>query len=412
VSRAHPLAQFCWNTLRDRSDADQRLVFAALQRRFRIPDTSERQDQAFEALYRCRDELGLDRCPSRQAYDRFRSSQTDPKAWPSATLIRNALGDGSWQRARAIADGEPLPDVTSRRLTSNGQAFSRGELVPLLQRWAAEVEGPLLEMDFVKWCRRLADGRSGANGKPTASGGPTKRIPRSKGPIQKVFGGWGQALESAALVERRYEPQRDGTWISRSPSRAGGTPLDLASAPATKALFFSDHQLLAWLRWAAQELGAPVGQPLLAAPYTGLRRQVLEQARSEGILLNMPAVRTLANRFGSLREAQVRADLITPGQAKVHPRTRYMDRDLVAAVAGARRATKTAISEADYLTWRRGELIRLRVENPEARLPSAYVLKERLGGLKARWPEVLRSVDSQAGASGAATTERTRRRAA
>src|SRR5438128_2621572 len=95
--RAHPLARRSWSMLRDRSEADRRLVFNALQRRLGTGATHEKQEIALYALHRWMERTGAGRAPSRRQYDAFRDDQDDPAAWPSATLIRNAFG--GWEAA-------------------------------------------------------------------------------------------------------------------------------------------------------------------------------------------------------------------------------------------------------------------------------------------------------------------------
>ena len=115
VERAHPLAAVLWGILRDRSEADRRLVFEACSRRLAPGRTTDQQAIALHALERFRAQQG--KVPSRRQYDAFRSSQPNPKAWPPSSLIRNAFG--GWSRAR-VALGEPEPDVLARRLRGNG----------------------------------------------------------------------------------------------------------------------------------------------------------------------------------------------------------------------------------------------------------------------------------------------------
>src|SRR4051812_45025230 len=84
--RAHPLTLWMWSVLRDRSEADRRLVFEALRRREGYTQSTEKQQQAERALRAFYAKEGS--WPSRRRYDDWRDRQPDPKAWPSSSLIR------------------------------------------------------------------------------------------------------------------------------------------------------------------------------------------------------------------------------------------------------------------------------------------------------------------------------------
>lgn len=66
---AHPLARELWKLLRNRSEADRRLVYEALQRRLGIGEMTAKREQAAEALRRF------------ASAQREARTQADPPSW-------------------------------------------------------------------------------------------------------------------------------------------------------------------------------------------------------------------------------------------------------------------------------------------------------------------------------------------
>lgn len=389
--RAHPLARWSWSILSGRSDADMSLVYASLRQRLDPGPSSGKAALAREALSRCQKGLALDHPPSRSQYDDFRAKQGEPGEWPSVTLIRNALGGGSWQAAIAQAQGQPLPDLTARRLISNGKIFPRSELEPILSHWAEQTKGPLRQTDFLAWCREEA-GKS----KPTF-----ERLPLTPNTLERRFGSWAEALAAIGELDRciaywrKKMPQPD---LKDGAKDAADERLDLSKLPSQTGGQYSRSAAVAWLKWARRQLHLAKGEPLTYRDYVGLRRRLIRQAHEQGRVVYMPATTTISSHLDSFRNAQIALGLVD-AKHTCASRERYDEEKLVAAVVEAggsrcrslRRALSGELTQADYRAWRHEALSRS--SRGDERAPSLKTLLVRLGGRRLRWAEVLRRVE-------------------
>jgi hypothetical protein len=388
--RAHPLARWAWSVLRERGDADKSLVHASLQQRLNPGPSSGKAALAREALERCRRALALDQMPSRSHYDDFRAKQAEPKEWPSATLIRNALGGGSWQRATAAANGQPLPDLTARRLISNGKIFPRSELEPILQYWARQTEGALRQGDFLAWCRDEAGKEQPA----------FKRLPLTANTLERHFGGWAEALAAIGGLDRCvFYWRKDSLQPEAKDAVDEGKKkrLDLSTLPSQTGGQYSHNEAQAWLRWSRGQLDLAQGEPMTYQDYVELRRQLMREAQKQGRVVHMPSTTTIRSQLGSFRNAQVALGL---AQAKhvCASRKRFGEDELLAAVVEAgtsqsrslRRALAGELTQASYTAWRKERLSRPKYDR---RVPSLKTLLARLGGRRLRWVEVLKRVE-------------------
>ena len=112
---------------------------------------AEDTERAQRSLRRAIAELGS--FPSRRGYDRWRDRQPDRDELASSTFIRKAHRN-SWPEALAAA-GAPGPDVTARRLLSNGRAFSLQERQRALRLFAAAVpHGQRTIGAYRKWAHK------------------------------------------------------------------------------------------------------------------------------------------------------------------------------------------------------------------------------------------------------------------
>lgn len=384
---AHPLARWAWGVLRDRSEADKHLVFAALRQRLDPGPSNGKVQHALEALDRSRELLGLNSAPSRGQYDEFRAKQSQPKEWPSATLIRNALGEGSWQRAVAVADGKPLTDVTARRLISNGKAITRAELEPILRHWARHTQGPLRQGDFLAWCREEA-------GKEEA---PFERFPLTANTLERRFGSWAEALAAVEELDRCTFYWRKKTKRPAAAEVPEIKRFDLTKLPSQKGGQYSRAQARVWLKWARRELHLGKNEPLTYRDYVALRSRLMREAHEEGRVVHMPSTQAISSHLGSFRNAQVALGLIEAKHAAAS-RARFEEKELHAAIIAAgraqggslARALEGGLTQAGFIAWRNEQLGQATGAD---RVPSLKTLLARLGGRRLRWSEVLRRVE-------------------
>jgi hypothetical protein len=388
---AHPLARQGWSQLRDRSEADRRLVFDALQRRLEVGPTTTKQEQALYALRRWMELHTTDKAPSRRRYDDFRSAKADPRAWPSATLIRNAFG-GSWEAATAVVEGRPEANVLVRRKTTRGKKFGAGLLKKILLAWIETVpeDRNLRQAEFIAWCLQESS-------RPDSR---FERYPRTTNSIAAALGGWRDALAAVGALDRHFEPAKR-LRDEEQTRKAIKSRISLARAPKSKRGRFKSEGLIAWLRWAQKQM--LTASPISQENYGELRRRALETTRRQGRVLRIPSQATIAGRFGSWAQALEAAGLADPNAPPSHDRRPYSEAELAQAVDDAQiamsmsmsddqDATANGVTENEYRLWRIEELKRRRLYDPTARLPSLISLKLRFGGPKQEWKEVLRRV--------------------
>jgi hypothetical protein len=230
--QAHPLARELWKLLRNRSEADRRLVYEALQKRLGIGEMTAKREQAAEALRRfasaqreARNEadppswaLGE---PSHRRYDQFRSESEDRAEWPSAQFIRNAFSGSFGAGLEAIGE-RPATDVLSRRLTARGEQYTREEVLDVLRTWIEHVDreqGPnaaLIQRDYLQWRDDLL--LSSTTGPARC---PTLPV------IHDRIGSWPEVLSALGHQHRSTPGYRPGK--PRKSEQAAG--FDFRSAP-------------------------------------------------------------------------------------------------------------------------------------------------------------------------------------
>jgi hypothetical protein len=139
--------------LRDRSVADQMLVYRALRARNAALDANktrgsgartqdvrrrphdhhqppeDRTARSLAAFRACWSALG--EVPSKRDYELWYADSGKAQGRPSATFLRNSFG-GSWAKLVDGAGAVPAPNVLALRRTANGPAFTAEELVTLL----------------------------------------------------------------------------------------------------------------------------------------------------------------------------------------------------------------------------------------------------------------------------------------
>ena len=289
---AHPLARELWKLLRNRSEADRRLVYEALQRRLGIGEMTAKREQAAEALRRfvsaqreARSEadppswaLGE---PSCRRYDQFRSEFEDRAEWPSVQFIRNAFSGSFGAGLEAIGE-RPVTDVLSRRLTACGKRYTREEVLGVLQAWVEHVDreqGPnaaLIQRDYLRWRDDVL--RSSATG---AARCPTLPV------INDLVGWWPKVLVALGGQHRStpgYKPRESelaaGFDFSSAPApvlRAGATSRRSHSSRSRQ------EGLIAWLRWVGEQLGTEEAEALTYSRYNRLCASVARVSLVQGL---------------------------------------------------------------------------------------------------------------------------------
>jgi hypothetical protein len=355
------------------------LVFNALQRRLDAGPKTEKQELALYALRHWIELHGSAQGPSRRQYDAFREAQRVPGSWPSSTLIRKAFG--SWEAARATAEGRPLPDATVRRLTATGTRFSADEVKQGLVAWADGVadDQPLLQDDFLLWCRKQLAARET----------PFERLPLTDNTIRAALGGWPEALAAIGQLQRRNR----GPAAQGKQSTSNEIGQHLQTAPISRTVY-SPAELAAWLRWAAARRGGDPERSLSAKQYEEIRAAAEGAAVDGGRVLRMPSSTTLVHRFSGWQKAQVAAGLVDGAESELPERKAYERRELVGSVRRASAAVGNkagGVDQPTYERWRARELARRRKRDPRSRIPSSAVLRQRLGGPGRRWAAVVRT---------------------
>jgi hypothetical protein len=438
----HPLAKRLWSLLRDRSEADRRLVYEALLCRLEDQVRTANQEIALEALRRFvaartkakqeqanqeQDHDGAD-LPrwadgpvSKRRYTVFRQGRHDPKSWPSASMISKAF-DGQWTRALEAAGLIAAPDVLVRRRTARGDAFSITEVQQLLLEWAQIVDAdadpdadadadrnrdrsvsdtppsgdreqsrPLYFDRFIIWlenCRRDPDAIE-------------RRLP-SRPTVRKLLGTWVNALDGIGMLHRHPE-----AWRAREADRKGGAlwdwakdavaGLDLTQAPTNPTRThrhdsYSKQDLLDWLGWLTGSLN-PVERPRVrVSDWTLLRQAAILRALEAETWFEIPSVKRILDEEGiegwpAAKVAAGIADAEETSQQRVGET--YAESELYEAVVRAAQATGELPSRSHYTTWREQELTRRRERNPWIRIPSDLSLCLRLCRTSMSWEEVL-----------------------
>jgi hypothetical protein len=401
---AHPLALELWKLLRNRSEADRRLVYEALQRRLGVGEMTAKREQAAEALRRFASAQREARCeaappswalaePSRRRYDQFRSESEDRAEWPSVQFIRNAFS-GSFSAGLEAIGEQPAVDVLSRRLTACGKHYTREEVLDVLRAWIEHVDleqGPnaaLMQPDYLRWRDDLL--RSSADG---AARYPTLPV------IYNLIGSWPEALATLGHQHRStpgYRPEKP-----RESEPAAGFDLNSAPAPMLRADGRSRNRshsspsrkedLIAWLRWVAEQLRPEEAEALTYSQYNRLCASVARVSLAQGNLARPPAAAQFVKcpEIGSWPRAKYLAGLIDEDVlARSHSAQPYSERELVKALVEAIAEVGPDISRATYATWREQRLAEARGEE---RIPSDALLRQRLGKDGRAWAAVLSS---------------------
>jgi hypothetical protein len=398
--RAHPLAAAVFLQLRQRSEADRQLVHQALQRRLGVQTRTERQEQAAVALERFTAARKQARAahtsrhaplprwaekePSRTRYEWFRAEQPEPKAWPSAQLIRNAFG--TWQQALAAIGQAPAPDFTARGLLATGPAFVEGEALAALRLWVKDVDAvdptaPLLENDYIGWAQRergVAQPR-------------LARIPNHM-TVRRLLGSWPETLARLGLL-RRLSPNA-GVAGASAGKQAQPLPFDLIDIPANLGRPLTTEQKLDWLRWLGSKLGEAAAAQLTIEGFDSWRRQITWARQQENLITRIPAAQSIARDpgIGSWPKAKELAGLVGPATSQTRNQSRFADDRLVEAIFAAVDALGLDHQAIDFDNWRQQRLAELAEQGLAPRLPSRRIIRNRIGRGGQGWAEMLAEV--------------------
>lgn len=168
-----------------------------------LPD-NDRAQECINALRRCAEAIGA--TPTSREYEAWRLAQPDADFLPKRGYIENTFG--GWNKATAWVGGTYAPDITWRG-DSNGEAYSKAEVVSSIHEWLSELTvvetkgglalaHPAVEFKprvnrigappsapFMRWARTRTDGC---------------RHVSTFTAIQRHFSGWPEAV-SAALAK-------------------------------------------------------------------------------------------------------------------------------------------------------------------------------------------------------------------
>jgi hypothetical protein len=349
-SEATALATSLFYVLRDRSTTDGMLVYRALDARFPQEVNDEKVRWCIDALRTCKAEL-KGQAPTKKRYAGWHSKLEDMSEWPSARVIFTTFG--SWEDARAAAEGLPKLDPLAKRVTRQAPTSTHTTLLETLAAWKQHMETygfpARLTLDAYRaWAReRRGDPRC------------TLVLPLTTKPWKKWFGGWGNALKAAGLLP-------------------GETELAPRSKQARAWEHVNDETLLALLALVAEEVGG--------VPYsTTFKRSAAATlaVHPELRLLEAPDATVYSERFGSWAEALQLAGVIDRAAANRRPRAgaaAFSDTYALKCVARAVSRLGPALRTTPYREWRSDELSKRGTK--EGRIPSDAWLRNRFGSVQ------------------------------
>lgn len=329
--RGDPLARRLYALLRDRPDADRRLVFETLAERVgggEAGGLGESQRLAVDALEACRAAHGGE-LPTVASYRAWRELSGGGLA-PTVGRLQGLFG--SWGEALAAMPSAPRFDPTAGRLVGRGRRIGRDDALRALREFAASLP-PDAQPTVVRY-------RAWAAGRPPGAA----RVPASGRTHVKIFGSWLGALAAAGV---RYPPR------AREAPRRERRGFEPADAVAALRRFWGDSGPPAtsprYERWALGRFGP------------GER---------------VPSPATITALMGGWRVAVVEAlgaGATGPSRGPSYPR-----RELVAALRECREQLGRPPSVAGYSAWRARQA---------ARRPSARTIAVWLGA--GAWPAAL-----------------------
>ena len=398
---AHPLARELWKLLRNRSEADRRLVYEALQRRLGVGEMTAKREQAAEALRRFVSAQREARAetdppswalgePSCRRYDQFRSEFEDRAEWPSVQFIRNAFSGSFGAGLEAIGE-RPVTDVLSRRLTACGKRYTREEVLDVLRAWVEHVDreqgsnAALIQRDYLRWRDDVL--RSSTNGPARC---PTLPV------IHDLVGQWAEVLVALGGQHRSlpgYTPGRPRESELAASFDFSSAPAPVLRAGATSRRSHSSRSrqegLIAWLRWVGEQLGTEEAEALTYSRYNRLCASVARVSLVQGHPIRPPSAARFVRcpGIGSWPQAKYLAGLIEEDVlARSHSRVPFSEREVVEALVEAVAALGPGIGRTSYVIWRDQRLAEAREEE---RIPSDALLRQRLGKGGTGWAAVL-----------------------
>jgi hypothetical protein len=361
------------------TSAEQLYVFRAAARVLGVPLNEEKVDAAW-ALAQCARACGTSGVPGRSVYRAW--LEKEAVDWPSDYEVAKAFG-GRWTSIRFELEAKPRADLRSLGLASPGKVPEAGELTNAIQLWHANEPDPMFRFGrFRAWAveRLCAGGEESATRSDLAF-----TVAISPNTYIKHFGSWLGALEEAGVL--------------------GDVSFDAFRRLAGSVHDYPDSQILDTVRdgavWARQERGRELTRNLLAE----YRLVVLRRSWTERTFIAVPAVCTIADRFGgSLTKAMLAAGVLSEDEGRARSSqsgVKLPDESLAAHVKvcarqlGLEDAAK--LRKSAYLRWRNAL-----VEILEEPVPAAITIVDRLGA--SCWP------DAAAAAAAMATRHEIERR--
>ena len=271
---ADPAADVVWAGVLALDEGTKHELLALLRQQLEVPEERESPHQArvARAIAALREAAEiLEESPSVEEYRRLRAENPE-RGWPADGSVRRWCG-GTWndvlERAHLDRIAEPLAAV--RPL---GHAITEEEAIAAIRECAAELDRTPTFHGYLSWARR-----------PEVKRRPGSRRPASQPPIDRLFGGWLEALKAAGLVDDRGTGAPRGTGL-----RTG------------HGYRYTDEQLYAAMEELAELDG---GRLPSTARFNHLRAEVLaEEAAAGEAPRAFPSWGVLSRRFGSWPKAR------------------------------------------------------------------------------------------------------------
>jgi hypothetical protein len=362
-----PGARAIWAAILSLGEAGQHDVLGLLQERLACTTEARsprevREARAVAALREANEIVGG--APAESAYRQVRDRERAGGRgcdWPDDRTIRRWIGP-SWNDALTRAGLQAIPDADAV-VVQRGSDFDREEVIAALRDCAAQLGGVPSVSRYLSWARRQT-----ANG--DADGDGDGRVPRSIGPINRLFGGWLGLLTAAGMIE-------------------GSSPTGLARSNLTRAAAgygYTDEQM----RAATREITERLGFVPRTTDYTTERERLLTEEETAGKPPRaFPSFNALNRRYGTWDAALADAGLrpfggrhrnARPRRPPVRSKPCVSEETVLAAIRYCYREMGEPFTSSVYRRWRKQRHRQAREQGVWLRLPDYTTVLKRFGG--------------------------------
>jgi hypothetical protein len=362
-----PGARVVWAGVRQLDVALQFALLEELQEQLGAVarlDTHERQVRHAIAVLREAAQL-LEHSPTVGEYRQLRSESPERmSAWPPDGTIRRWLG-GNWNEALGRAHLESVRDGDAL-VYANGPAFTADEITAALRECARELGDVPTISRFFAWARRPdVVARAG-------------RRPQSLQPIQRLFGGFVEALRAAGLAD-------------------GGEPGALSRSTIVRMGNYriTEEQMLDAIRLVAKR----IGRSPRVQEYLRERELIIQESAAAGEPRAIPSHAKIQRHFSIWDDALVAADLKPLGgrHTQSNPRKpsgprahEHTNEGVLAVLAEAHDAIGDPFTIAAFTEWRTEQAERDKQAGRTRRLPSVDTVYARFG----TWPAAVEAMQN------------------